>query len=230
TGASGLCGQELVRQSLTRKEITSIVAVARRPVVAPDNLPAGADASKLRSVVVKDYFATADEYPEDVRKEFAGAAATVAILPTQLGSYTKEEIRRVCLESAVAGIDVMCQAGPAKPFRFLYMSGAGAERDQSKRPKVMAEYSLLRGEAESEVLAYAAKHDGVEASAARPGMIFGPGQIPRRIFGAVIGALTCMWNINNDALCRILLDQVITGFTKDPLSDQDLSRMAKELN
>lgn len=60
-------------------------------------------------------------------------------------------------------------------------------------------------------------------------MIFGPGQIPRRIFGAVIGALTCMWNINNDALCRILLDQVIDGFVKDPLSDQDLARMAKEL-
>lgn len=38
----------------------------------------------------------------------------------------------------------MCQAGPAKPFRFLYMSGAGAERDQSKKPKVMPEYSLLR--------------------------------------------------------------------------------------
>ena len=165
----------------------------------------------------------------------------------------------------MAGIEVMCQAGPAKPFRFLYMSGAGAERDQSKKPKVMPEYSLLRvsyhsihsdlieieiafhlktydktgltnvpkkilqGEAETEVLAYAAKHDGVEAAAARPGMIFGQDQMPRRIFGAVIGMLTWMWNIDNDALCRIMLGQVINGFEKNPLSDQDLARMAKRI-
>lgn len=76
-------------------------------------------------------------------------------------------------------------------------------------------------------MAYAAKHDGVEAAAVRPGMIFGQGQIPWRIFGAVMGLLTWMWNIDNDALCRIMLDQVISGFEKDPLSDQDLARMAK---
>lgn len=50
---------------------------SRRPIVAPENLPAGADASKLRSVVVKDYFATAAEYPEDVRREFTGAGACI---------------------------------------------------------------------------------------------------------------------------------------------------------
>jgi len=36
------------------------------------------------------------------------------------------------------------QAGPAKPFRFLYMSGSHAERDQTKRPFLMTEYALMR--------------------------------------------------------------------------------------
>ncbi len=82
TGATGYVGKEVVRQSLGRPEITSVVAVARKPVPVPDNLPAGADASKLRSVVVADY----TEYPDDVRKEFAGADACIwcVSLPSSL--------------------------------------------------------------------------------------------------------------------------------------------------
>lgn len=38
----------------------------------------------------------------------------------------------------------MHEAGPASPFRFLYMSGAAAERDSTKTPKFMPEYSLMR--------------------------------------------------------------------------------------
>jgi hypothetical protein len=30
------------------------------------------------------------------------------------------------------------------PFRFIYMSGAAAERDQSKKPSFMPQYSLMR--------------------------------------------------------------------------------------
>lgn len=30
------------------------------------------------------------------------------------------------------------------PFRFMYMSGAAAERDQTKKPSLMPEYGLLR--------------------------------------------------------------------------------------
>lgn len=73
TGATGFVGKELLRQSLGRKEITSVVAVARNPVPVPDNLPDGADASKLHSVTLSDYA----EYPDAVKKEFAGADACI---------------------------------------------------------------------------------------------------------------------------------------------------------
>ena len=69
TGASGLIGTEILRQGLRRKDITSIVALARKPVSAPE----GADASKLKSVVIKDY----DHYPDEVKAEFAGADACI---------------------------------------------------------------------------------------------------------------------------------------------------------
>lgn len=73
TGATGFVGKEVIRQSLSRKEITSVIAVARKPVPVPDGLPDGADASKLHSVTISDYM----EYSEEVKKEFAGADACI---------------------------------------------------------------------------------------------------------------------------------------------------------
>lgn len=70
TGATGFVGSEVLRQALRMPEITSIVAVARKPVrvEGPD-----AASSKLKSVIVQDY----DQYPDDVKKEFAGASACI---------------------------------------------------------------------------------------------------------------------------------------------------------
>ena len=68
-GATGLVAQELIRQSLPNPDIKSIVAVARRSI-AP---PVGAPADKVKSVLVTDF----DDYPDEVKKEFAGADACI---------------------------------------------------------------------------------------------------------------------------------------------------------
>lgn len=72
-GATGFVATEVIRQSLSLPSITTVVALARRPVSAPGNLLPGADASKLHSVVVKDY----GKYSQDVKKEIAGADACI---------------------------------------------------------------------------------------------------------------------------------------------------------
>lgn len=72
-GASGYVATEVIRRSLSLPQITSIIALARRPVSAPDNLGPGADVSKLHSAVVKDY----DAYPDDVKEQFADADACI---------------------------------------------------------------------------------------------------------------------------------------------------------
>lgn len=73
TGATGFVGKEVIRQSLRNPNITSVVALARRPVPVPSNLDPGADSSKLHSVTIKDY----DSYPDEVKKQFAGADACI---------------------------------------------------------------------------------------------------------------------------------------------------------
>jgi uncharacterized protein YbjT (DUF2867 family) len=67
--ATSFVGSELLRQSLRSPNITSVVALARKPVSAPD----GTGAHKLKSVIVEDY----GSYPEDVRREFADANACI---------------------------------------------------------------------------------------------------------------------------------------------------------
>lgn len=69
TGASGLVGSEIIKRSLHMKEITSIIAVARQPIT----LDEGVNASKLKSVVVKDY----ENYPDNVKDEFSEADACI---------------------------------------------------------------------------------------------------------------------------------------------------------
>lgn len=72
-GASGFVATEVIRQSLSIPRITSVIAIARRPVATPSNLSKGADASKLHSVVLDSY----GTYPDDVIKQLAGADACI---------------------------------------------------------------------------------------------------------------------------------------------------------
>lgn len=72
-GASGFVATEVIRQSLCLPQITSVVALARRKVSAPEGLGKNADVSKLQSAVITDY----DAYPEDVKKQFADADACI---------------------------------------------------------------------------------------------------------------------------------------------------------
>ena len=73
TGATGFVATEIIRQSLSIPKITSVVALARRPVSPPLNLGPAADASKLHSAVLDNY----GSYPENVIKQLAGADACI---------------------------------------------------------------------------------------------------------------------------------------------------------
>ncbi|KAI1635670.1 putative nucleoside-diphosphate-sugar epimerase [Biscogniauxia mediterranea] len=236
SGATGFVGREVLRQSLSRREITSVVALARRPVAAADlDLGPGADPSKLTSVVVPDY----DEYPDAARREFAGAAAciwTVAITPTKSKMYDFEEVRRVCQTSALAALRAMREAAagaatPAAPFRFLYVSGAGVERSQGQGkapPRFYGEYLAMRGETENKLLALASELGGVEVGIARPGLISAPGAIVRSVLAAVVGWASGVPSISVTDLAAVMLDQVIQGLDKEPLMPADLARLAAE--
>lgn len=69
-GGTGLVATELIRQSLRAPEITSVVALARRPVQLDADT---SSTSKFESVVVHDYA----QYTDSVKAALAGADACI---------------------------------------------------------------------------------------------------------------------------------------------------------
>ena len=73
-GATGFVGTEVIRQALRNPSITSVIALARKPVSAPEGPETGSGTSKLRSVVLQDW---TSPYPEDVIEVLKGADACI---------------------------------------------------------------------------------------------------------------------------------------------------------
>ncbi|KAK6844858.1 nucleoside-diphosphate-sugar epimerase [Apiospora arundinis] len=222
TGATGFVGNEVLRQAMRMPEITSIVAVARKPVQLD---AAGPNYSKVKSVIVQDY----DQYPDDVKKEFAGAAAciwTVAVTPSKSKSMQFADVKRICQDFTMAGLQAMYEAGPAKPFRFMYMSGTAAPRDPNQKPGwFMPEYSQMRGQGEVMVLDYAKQHPGeIEACVAKPGLITN-GTWKDTLMSAGLKVTGLAGSVRLSQVAAAMLRQVVNGFEKEPLQNDDLVRL-----
>ncbi|KAM5349901.1 hypothetical protein ACJ41O_006406 [Fusarium nematophilum] len=231
-GATGFVAKEVIRQALCNPKITSIVALARRETEIPDHAGQSAKPDKFKSVICTDF----SNYPDSVKTELAGAHCCIwllAITPTKSKAMPWEEVRKVCLEYTKTGLDTIAKLpreGVAQPLRFIYISGANAERDATRKPWVLGDYCLMRGEVESSVLEYGEKSNGaVEACVAKPGLIMGLGT-PRLMTtaAALAGSIISLPIINVDQVAATLLNQVIEGFEKDTLLNDDLARIGQK--
>lgn len=68
-GSSGYVASEVIRQALLSSTITSVVALGRARVSAPQ----GTDRSKFKSVVIQDY----GVYPDEAKINLKGADACI---------------------------------------------------------------------------------------------------------------------------------------------------------
>lgn len=80
---------------------------------------------------------------------------------------------------------------------------------------------LPKGDAESQILAFAEESGGeVEASVARPGLIYGPDKERRTIAGVP--------SIEVHELAAALLDQAVNGVGKDTMMHSDLVQLGRQ--
>ncbi|KAK8128459.1 nucleoside-diphosphate-sugar epimerase [Apiospora sp. TS-2023a] len=228
-GSTGFVGTELLRQALENPAVASIVGISRRETKVPDG--STDNASKLKSFTCGDL----NHYPDTLKKELEDADAciwTIAITPAKMKDTPWDEVVKITRDYALTALHTMTEAQPTTsssqgPLRFVYMSGHFAPRDRSRVVKALtdfglAEVSLLRGQLEAEVLDYAAQSDGrVVACIAKPGMIRGPGMELTTVPG--------LPSIELQHIAAALLDQVVNGFQKDTLSNDDMSQMAQRI-
>ncbi|KAJ8099000.1 putative nucleoside-diphosphate-sugar epimerase protein [Lipomyces tetrasporus] len=115
--------------------------------------------------------------------------------------------------------------------RFIYTSGANGERDPSKKPWVLGDYCLMRGEAQSFVLNYAKDSRGaVEAAVAKPGLIDAPGKMSMAMNAlSTIGrSIIGLPKVDVHEVAATLIDQAINGIEKDTLLNDDLIRIGQK--
>ncbi len=62
------------------------------------------------------------------------------------------EVKRICQDCTLAGLRAVYEAGPSRPFRFLYLSAEGTSRDLTRKPLFMGEYQLMRVSALSSLI------------------------------------------------------------------------------
>lgn len=71
----------------------------------------------------------------------------MAVTPNKSMTMPWDEVRKICLDYTVAGIETLSKlprGNDAKPLRLVYVSGANVERDQTKKPWMMGGYLLMR--------------------------------------------------------------------------------------
>ncbi|CAG7918765.1 unnamed protein product [Penicillium olsonii] len=244
-GSTGLLGSEIIRQTLHIPEITEVVALSRKPL----RLDEGLDSSKIKTVIISDY----GEYPDEVKAEFAGADAciwcachtsphvefytyqldrgyrTVAITPFRSGEFDSAEVKRVCQDCTKIGFDAMNNAGPARPFRFIYLSADGTPRDPEKKAFLWAEYQVMRCNTELMVLKFPTENEGVEICIAQPGVITNWTSFTRGVVASVFSATNLIGvlfpNIYLVDAAAAVLDQAVHGIEKETLRNADLVRI-----
>lgn len=71
----------------------------------------------------------------------------IALTPSKVKNMPWEDVRKICIDYTLKGMDTIAQLprdSAIKPLRFIYTSGAKAERDQSQKPWILGDYSLMR--------------------------------------------------------------------------------------
>ncbi|KAF1852055.1 uncharacterized protein K460DRAFT_392203 [Cucurbitaria berberidis CBS 394.84] len=227
-GATGFVGSEVLYAALQHPSVTSVVSLSRRPVLDPRVV----NHAKWESILLEDF----EHYPSDAIARMQGAVGCIwAIggLANRFSNYETLHKANVVYPVTAArkfAETLASNLGPEHRFRFVYTSGALAERDQQKQLWTMRDSRLVKGEAELSLLDIAnSKTDSFEMLIARPGFVLGKGDVKSYLLGFTGQTRTILVH----DLASILVDMAVHGAEviggQDTADNLTLVNRAKEL-
>lgn len=214
TGASGFIGLETLSHALSHPHISSVVALTRKP------LPPSTAHPKLQNIIMSDF----SSYEPSVLSQIAGAEACIWLIGEM--STNIEVARRSRLEYGMAAARAFASLPilRGKTFKYVFVSGIVAVRDQDAWLWLYSEVRKMGGQAENEVLAFAKGKEDFESIVARPAAVLskdgGLLTSVRRLLPSSVGV---------GELAAVLVDVAITGSDKEILYYADLKKRGKEL-
>ncbi|MCJ1413786.1 hypothetical protein MMC32_000111 [Xylographa parallela] len=218
TGSTGFIGNEILHQCVNSPDISSIVALSRREL--PKDVTSNA---KLEVIILKDF----TTYSDDVLKRLAGAEACI----WALGSATTnpEAGRKANFDTTLAGAKTFATSLPPppdskKPFRFVYVSGMLAERDQEKSLWFGQEGRRMRGQIENELIELQKQHnDSLATYVVRPWGVLSKGK-------TVMSAVASVgFSIRVDELAAAVVDIALRGNGSQIADNAVLVRQGKQI-
>ncbi|KAL4794851.1 hypothetical protein BDV19DRAFT_180321 [Aspergillus venezuelensis] len=207
-GATGYIGQELLTQCLAHPNITSVLALTRREIDTKH--------PKLQNYIMSDSEWTTYSTPA-LQAELRGASGclwTIGIVP---GKARDDDLtRRVSVEFPKAAAEAFSrgfekerdsgEGGEKGKFRFVFVSGTAAIRDQSARLWYWGGYRKLRGESENVLFRHEEGHPSTfETYIMRPGPVPSTSWSVRDTIAGLLGF------VNVEVLSRAMIRLALNG-------------------
>ncbi|KZS90071.1 hypothetical protein SISNIDRAFT_488606 [Sistotremastrum niveocremeum HHB9708] len=161
TGATGVAGLAILRAATHDPQITKITVLSRRPLP-----PHAAEFSKSKAeVIIHQNFTS---YPSELVGKLKDHDAVIWALGASQIGMKEEDYIKMTHDFPMAAVSAFHEAGlgsPEKPFRFVHISGEGADREE----KGWALFSKIKGRTEKDLVEYASTRPSLIAQNLRPG-------------------------------------------------------------
>jgi hypothetical protein len=192
TGATGLIGGGVLTECLTNPSITSITTLTRRPL--PVTHP------KLTQITHTDF----TTYSPELLSSLADATACVFALGLAMPK-TAEDGQRINQAFPLAAAKALLP-NSNNNFRFVYISGALVEKDQTKKLWLVPEARKMRGRTELELLKLADDPSGKQVYVCRPGFVGAKGgSVKDTLIGLVMPV------VGVDVLAKAIVELAVNG-------------------
>jgi len=170
-----LAGLNIYRAALNDPVVTRITLLQRREMpswaVLPDN------ASTKSSTVLHSDFMT---YSSELASQLAQHDACVWAMGKSSQGVTEEEYTTLAHDMPLALLEALQKSGVGegrehdKPFRFIYLSGEGADPKEKSHQM----WARVKGRTEKDLASFCSTHSGLQAHILRPGYFFPPKEYP----------------------------------------------------